>query len=69
MNNDLQKKLSSIENCISIQRDFRDGGPYMYGMLNGLILAHAIMCSESPKFEPRPNRYDAKTKIRHKAAR
>ena len=37
---------------MAIQRNCLAGGSYMYGMLNGMILSHAIMTDASPKYEP-----------------
>lgn len=63
MNKSLQVKLTSLENCVAIQRDSLARG-YMHGMLNGLILAHAIMIDASNvKFAELPKQ---KSKIRHK---
>jgi hypothetical protein len=54
MNEDLQKKLSSLEQLIAIQEDSVIAGDssvqYMHGMLNGLICAHAMFANQSPVY-------------------
>jgi hypothetical protein len=72
MNEKLQKGLSSLENLIAIQRDCVDegdhSGPYMKGLLNGLIISHSVFTGEKPDFY-NPVRKIMKTSIRHKALR
>jgi hypothetical protein len=71
MSKKLQKKLCTLENCIRTQRSCislsdpaRD---YMHGMLNGMILAHAIFADiNSPKFHEIKNK---KSKVRHKSCK
>ena len=63
MNNDLQKKLSSLENMMRIQQDCLEQG-YMHGMMNGLICAHSVIAECNPDFIEMPRR---KVKVRHKA--
>ena len=69
MNEKLQKKLSTLEGMISIQRDcVSEGYPgvdYMHGMLNGLICAHALFADSTPRYHTRPFRR-RDTKVRHK---
>jgi hypothetical protein len=62
MKNDLQSKLSSLENLIKIQTDCLDAG-YMHGMLNGLIIAHSVFTGDTPNFV---SKYKQPTQIRHK---
>jgi hypothetical protein len=54
MNEDLQKKLSSLEQLIAIQEDSVIAGSnsvqYMHGMLNGLICAHSIFANQEPVY-------------------
>jgi hypothetical protein len=73
MNEKLQRQLSAIENCIKIQKDCIINGtpemPYMHGMANGLIVAHAIVAElHEPKFVSRPRRPYGRN-IRHKCCR
>jgi hypothetical protein len=65
MQHDLQHRLSTLSKLVAIQRDSNEKG-YMHGMLNGLILANAIMVGENrPKFADSPGK-KGNTKIRHK---
>jgi len=72
MNEDLQKKLSSLASLIKTQRHcMEDAGSavdYMHGMANGMILAHSIFCDESPKYISRPRRPYGRV-VRHKNAK
>lgn len=63
MQNDLQTKLSQLENLIKIQRDNLDKG-YMHGMMNGLICAHSIFSNSSPAYIVLAK--PGKNKVRHK---
>jgi hypothetical protein len=64
MNDELQKKLSNLESCITIQKDFINrGNEYQSGLYNGLILAHSIFADCKPNY-CNPKR--KKSKIRHK---
>lgn len=70
MNEDLTKKLASLESLIRTQRDcVRVGYPetgYMHGMLNGMIISHSVFADvHNPKFHTLP-RKKRNTNIRHK---
>jgi hypothetical protein len=68
MNEKLQKHLSTLENLIGIQKGCILPGDssvqYMHGMLNGIILAHAVISESNPKFFNMPKRHNS---IRHKS--
>jgi len=66
MNEDLQKKLSSLENLIAIQKDCLERG-YMHGMLNGLIIAHSVFSGDPPDFVSLGYRKPIRSNIRHKS--
>ena len=72
MNKKLQEELSHLENLIAIQKDcLHEGGnalDYMYGMANGMILAHSLFADESPKYVKKPRRPYARI-VRHKLAK
>lgn len=69
MQKDLQKRLSDLENLIGIQSDCLPNGgdytDYMYGLYNGLIIAHSCFADDRPIFKRAPN--IRKYKIRHKS--
>jgi hypothetical protein len=62
-----------LESLLKIQRDCcspRDSSyEYMYGMLNGMILSHAVMNDIEPKYAMSERRRKAKNNIRHKGNR
>lgn len=72
MNNELQKRLSSLEQLIETQKNCIPGAGnatgYMHGMANGMILAHAVFIDESPRYVSRPRRIWNKN-IRHKCVK
>lgn len=69
MKKDLQKRLSRVENIIGIQSDCLADGTdytdYMYGLYNGLVLAHSCFADGRPIFKCSPK--IRKYKIRHKS--
>ena len=70
MNEDLTKKLTSLEVLIGVQRQSASSNHYMNGMLNGLICAHAIFSDSRPMFHKavvRRNDIKVRHKSRHKA--
>jgi hypothetical protein len=71
MNNHLQDCLSKLEHLIAIQEDCIspydvNSRDYMQGMLNGMILAHAIFDNSRPKYYTMTRRIKNK-KVRHKS--
>ena len=58
----LLKKVTSLEQCIRLQRNSLEQG-YMHGMLNGLICAHSIITGGNPHYACVPHK---KNKIRYK---
>jgi len=72
MNEKLQRELDRIESLIAIQKncldDGGDGAQYMHGMANGMILIHAMIIDQPPKFITRVRRPYGRN-IRHKSAK
>ena len=72
MNEDLQRKLSSLESLISTQKDCvipgRPECDYMQGMLNGMILSHSVFTGCRPDFHSLPHATKSNS-IRHKKNR
>lgn len=73
MNEDLQRKLSDLENLIALQKDCV--GPrfpesdYMSGMLNGLICGHSVIDGSRPIYHEVKTKKINFNKIRHKSKR
>jgi hypothetical protein len=70
MNKHLQQKLSATEELIAMQKEFvADGSPapeYMHGMVNGMILVHAIIANIDTVFVEKSVKKRKQVKIRHK---
>lgn len=72
MNEDLQRKLSSLEGLIATQKDCINpthiSADYMHGMANGMIMAHSIFADQQPDFVIRPRRHYNRN-VRHKCVK
>lgn len=71
MNEKLHKDFDTVANLISIQGECLKAGsedmPYMYGMMNGMIIVHSIFADIEPKFVSMQRRKRKNSNIRHKA--
>lgn len=67
MNHNLQRKLSSLENLIKVQKDSLEKG-YMHGLLNGLICAHSVITDDKANFVDCP-KTETRVRYRKKAKR
>jgi hypothetical protein len=66
MNNELQQKLSQLENLMAIQTECVLNDQYMHGMLNGMILAHSIFDNSRPQYKTLTKRRKMRS-VRHKS--
>lgn len=72
MNKKLHENLSILEGLIATQKQCIDGNSpsvqYMHGMANGMILGHAILSNQNPKYIQRPPRPYNRI-VRHKCCK
>jgi len=64
MKKNLQERLSDLEGMIKIQRESLGDG-YMHGMLNGMILGHAIILDHSLIYVTKAPKCKNKNRVRY----
>lgn len=60
----IKKALDTLRDLIKVQgsNGTWDYDPYMYGLLNGMILAESILAEEDPEFRDAPPKWRGITK-------
>lgn len=65
---ELEKSIKVLDDLISVQSDSGnwDYNEYMYGLLNGMLLAKAVLTDNNPPYPDRPGTWMQDTELHDK---